>query len=149
MPNFAQVTLIGHIGRDPEIRTVGDMQVASFSLATSRKRREQEITTWWNCAVWGKRADVIRQYVSKGDAIQVVGEPLMRKYTDKDGYEAQSLDVTVSDFTLLGGRRDGSQGSHSAPVGGESRRRPADAHAASQAIQAPSGVQDFDGDIPF
>ena len=106
MPNFARVELIGHLGADPEVKTASGDAVAVFSLATSRKRQEQEITTWWRCAVWGRRADVIGQYVRKGDPLHLVGEPVLRPYTDRDGVARVSLEVQVSDFTLLRGRAD-------------------------------------------
>lgn len=147
MPNHAQVSLIGHVGQDPEIRSTGSgEQVANFSLATSRKRQDQEITTWWRCAVWGKRAAVIKDYVKKGDPIHVIGEPVMRTYTDKEGYEAKSLDVFVSDFTLLVGKREGAGSS-----GGDApKRRPAETQQNAGGAPAGSGgSQDFDDDIPF
>lgn len=152
MPNHAHVVLIGHLGKDPEIRTTptGD-EVAVFSLATTRKRAQEEITTWWRCTVWGKRAAVIGQYVAKGDALQIVGEPVLRPYTDRDGVPRVSLDVHVADFTILGGRKD-------APVAhpGQSRRAPEsrDGDALGSGARGPSGpsgapTEDFDDDIPF
>lgn len=150
MPNHAHVVLIGHLGKDPEIRTTptGD-DVAVFSLATSRKRAQEEITTWWRCTVWGKRAAIIGQYVAKGDALQIVGEPVLRPYTDRDGVPRVSLDVHVADFTLLGGRKD-------APVAHPSQARRADVPeavghegSARHAPQAPSSAPAFDDDIPF
>lgn len=147
MPNFAQVTLIGHLGKDPETKTMpGGDSVTSFSLATNKRRKDADLSTWWNCTMWGKRGETIRQYLGKGDPILVTGEPCMRLYTTKDGREGVSLEVDVRDWSFVG-----SKGDQSAPRG---QGRPSghggsrDAHSASQAAQAPSG-DDFQDDIPF
>ena len=112
MPNFASVTLIGHLGRDPETRyTPSNTSVTSFSLATSRKDGQgQETTTWWRCTCFGKRGDVIAQYFRKGDPILVQGEPSLREYSGKDGQARTSLEVIVNDFSFIKGRKDADHG---------------------------------------
>lgn len=64
MPNFSQVQLIGHLGREPETRSLqsGDT-VTNFSLATNVKRNQDDITTWWNCSMFGKRGLTLAQYL--------------------------------------------------------------------------------------
>jgi single-strand DNA-binding protein len=144
MPNYATATLIGHLGRDVDIKHTpsGDI-VGEFSLATNRKRKTGDTTTWWRCALWGKRAEILAQYVRKGQAVLISGEPYMREWTDKDGNARLSLEIDVKDFTFLG--RD-----ESAPQQSASRQQPAtrmDAqNRASMAAQAPA---DFDDDVPF
>lgn len=136
MPNFAQVTLVGHLGLDPETRTVGTDTVTSFSLATTRKRKDAEITTWWRCSMWGKRGETIRQYLGKGDPILVVGEPCLRPYTTKDGREGQAMEVEVRDWSFVGTKSDRGQGGGS-PLA-----------QSQQALErAPAG--NLDEDIPF
>ena len=155
MPSHAHITLVGHLGREPETRTLASGQtVTSFSLATNDKRKDQDdLVSWWNCSCWGKAGEIIAQYAHKGDAILVSGAISQRPYIDRDGYQALSCDVNVRDFTLLGSKRDASpQAAQAAP------RRPAAAspaaaparNAANMAMQAP--VEDappFDDDIPF
>ena len=86
MPSFASVTLIGHLGRDCDERSMPDgTAVTKFSLATSRKRRDGEVTTWWNCVLFGKRGETLAQYLHKGDPVLIQGEPYLRAYTAKDG----------------------------------------------------------------
>lgn len=105
MPNLATVTIIGHLGRDPEIRYMPDgSAVCNFSVATSEKSRDQEYTTWWRVNVWGKQAESCEQYLSKGRAVCVQGRVGMRSYTDKDGVERQSLEVNAQQVVFLGGR---------------------------------------------
>ncbi|OUW01901.1 MAG: hypothetical protein CBD16_04915 [Betaproteobacteria bacterium TMED156] len=91
------ITAHGNIGKDPELKTVGQNQVASFSLAV---RTGKDETTWLNCAVWGKRADAAVQYLRKGAKITIAGQGKLNSYTAKDGSERQNLNVNVTDFTL-------------------------------------------------
>lgn len=145
MPNYATTTLIGHLGRDPELkRTQDGTAVASFSIATSRKRRDEDLTTWWRCSLFGRRAEVLCQYLKKGDPVLVTGEPYMRPWRTNDGVEKQSMEVFVSDFAFVGGK-DTAQASQEPRRGdsGGNGYQPS-AHR-SQTPQAP----DFDDDIPF
>ena len=91
------ITAHGNLGRDPEIKDVKDTQVAEFSLAAKTGKDE---TTWINCTVWGKRADVVKEYLHKGDRITVAGSGKITTYEKKDRTEGFSLDLNVSDFTL-------------------------------------------------
>ena len=142
MPNFAQVHLMGHLGRDPEQKTLpsGDSLV-TFSVATSRKRRDEEATTWWNCTLFGKRGETAARYLRKGDPVHVWGEPVLRPYTARDGSQKAALEVTVDGFTFLRGK-DSDQ-SPQEPRGAPAA--PRDRGQASSGAQAPA----FDEDIPF
>lgn len=101
------ITAHGNLGKDPEVKQVSDTQVAEFSLAA---RTGKDETTWINCAVWGKRADVVKQYLQKGDKVTVAGQGKLRAYQKKDGSEGQSLELRVSDFTLPAKREAASGG---------------------------------------
>ena len=130
MPNYAHVTLIGHLGQDPETRHMpnGD-PVVSFSMATSRKRKDQETTTWWRVSLFGRRGETLAQHLRKGDPVLVSGEPMLRPWTDKEGSPRTSLEVVANDFAFIGGKRDS----------GEERPARAPAHTETP----------FDDDIPF
>lgn len=92
------ITAHGNIGKDPELKTVGQNQVASFSLAA---RTGKDETTWLNCAVWGKRAQTAVEYLHKGAKITIAGQGKLYSYrSGQDGTERQSLNVNVTDFTL-------------------------------------------------
>lgn len=91
------ITAHGNIGKDPEVKEVSGTQVAEFSLAA---RTGKDETTWIDCAVWGKRAQVVAQYLHKGDKVTVAGSGNIRTYQKKDGSEGRSLQLRVSDFTL-------------------------------------------------
>jgi single-strand DNA-binding protein len=105
MPNHASITLIGHVGRDPEFKHVGEQDLASVSLAVTKKYKDKETTSWYDLNVWGKRANTFAQYVRRGDAVMIQGEPSIEKYTGNDGSEKTAVRVRVSDFTLLGGKK--------------------------------------------
>ena len=106
MPNFAKATIVGHIGRDAEAKSVGDRFVINFSLAVTRKVKDTETTTWWRVAYWCK-SDKIAAYLTKGTPVLVDGEPYMRDYDAKDGGKKQSLEIDARDVRLLGGKQDG------------------------------------------
>tara|TARA_R100000406_G_scaffold95842_1_gene91366 strand:+ start:2671 stop:2997 length:327 start_codon:yes stop_codon:yes gene_type:complete len=91
------ITAYGNLGKDPELKNVGQNQVASFSLAV---RTGKDETTWMNCAVWGKRAQAAAEYLRKGAKITIAGQGKLNSYTTQDGTEKQSLNVNVTDFTL-------------------------------------------------
>lgn len=94
---------IGNIGKDCEIRHTpnGDV-VAQFSFALTSGYGDKQITTWLNCNVWGKRGETLAPMLLKGTKIGITGELTNRPYTAKDGAEKHSLEVRVSDVTLLG-----------------------------------------------
>ena len=94
----ANITIIGNVGKAPEKRNAGSQELASFSVATTRKVKQDKVTTWFNCSVWGKQSDIIMQYVSKGDKIAVFGELSTREHEGKT-----YLEVNVRDFHLIGG----------------------------------------------
>jgi single-strand DNA-binding protein len=115
-----KVILIGNVGSDPEVRTVGNGKVASFSLATRRQwtdqsGRKQEKTEWHRIVAWsngGKSglADVASQYVKKGDKVYIEGEIEYRQYTDKDGAVRYTTEIKAKELLLLG-----SKGTQAAP----------------------------------
>lgn len=107
MPNHAHVTLIGHLGQDPETKQIGDTSVTNFSIATTEKQKgKEDITSWWSCAAWGKTGELIAQYAKKGDPLLVNGRPYQEQYAKKDGTTGHKVSVRVGDFTFLGNRRD-------------------------------------------
>ena len=104
MPSLNKVVLIGHVGRDPEMRyTQGGDPIASFSLATSEKwtdkaGQKQERTEWHNISVFGKTATFVQSYVTKGTLLYVEGSLQTDEWTDKDGHKRKATKVNVSQF---------------------------------------------------
>jgi single-strand DNA-binding protein len=125
------LTVAGQLGRDAEVRFLpnGD-PVANFSIADSQGKDKDAI--WWNCQLFGKRAESLAQYLVKGQSVTITGSVSQRKYTDKSGVERISTDVRVNDVALQGGRKE---------------------NAPTQQAQKPqnqsNGFEDMDDDIPF
>jgi single-strand DNA-binding protein len=63
-------------------------------------------TIWWNCSLFGKRAEALAQYLTKGQSVTVVGTITEREWADKEGNKRKSMDVRVSEISLQGGRKD-------------------------------------------
>jgi single-strand DNA-binding protein len=94
------LTAYGVVGKDPEQRDAGNSTVTNFSLAVNRKTKDEETTTWINCAVWGNRGDVVMDYVKKGMRLVVCGQAHHREFERKDGSTGISLELNVNDFSL-------------------------------------------------
>lgn len=116
MPGINQVTILGYVGKDPEIRSMnsGD-KVANFSIATSEKWKDKssgedkEKTDWHNIVVWGPLVNVIEKYVHKGSKIYVQGKLQTRKWQDQSGADRYSTEVVLQGFNarleLLDGKK--------------------------------------------
>ncbi len=157
--------LIGNVGSDPEIRTVGNGgRVAQFSLATGRvwndaSGAKQEKTEWHRCVVWNSKfstlADVVEKYVKKGERVYVEGEIEYRQWQDKEGQTRYTTEIKVRELMLLGGRPGGGSGDDE---GGPPRRsapptrgKPSAAPAAGgdDFSDFPGALEDEDDDLPF
>jgi single-strand DNA-binding protein len=130
------LTVAGQLGRDAEVRFLpnGD-PVANFSIADSQGKDKDAI--WWNCQLFGKRAESLAQYLTKGQAVTITGSVSQRKYTDKNGVEKISTDVRVNDVALQGGKREATQS-----------QQPQQRQQAQQPSNS-GGFADMDDDLPF
>jgi single-strand DNA-binding protein len=99
------ITVAGALGKDAEVKYLanGDA-ICNFSVADSQGREKP--TIWWNCGLYGKRAESLSQYLTKGQAVTVTGSVSEREWTDKEGNKRKSMDVRVNDIALQGGRKD-------------------------------------------
>ena len=109
-----QVTLIGHLGRDPEFTKFDSGKMKTqFSLATSETYRNQngdrvESTEWHRCVAWGKLAETMSMYLRKGKEVALSGKLTHRSYTDKNGEKRYITEVVVSEFAFLGKKEEAS-----------------------------------------
>jgi len=137
-----KVILVGHLGRDPEIRFLPSGQsVANFSIATSEKwtsnGQTQEHTEWHRIQAWGKLAEACGQYLKKGRQVYIEGKIRTREYDAKDGQKKKAFEIIAHLVQFLGGRDGGQGGSEFAD---DARELPGD----------PMGAAPPDGkDIPF
>jgi single-strand DNA-binding protein len=134
---YQQITLVGNLGNDPEMRyTPTGVPVANFRMAvnktmTTQDGQRHDKTMWFRVTVWRKQAEIVSQYLTKGSKVLVSGElDEARPYTDREGNLAVSLEVTAQTVRFIGGRGDGatheSAGFQSAPPAGGG-----DSHAVS------------------
>jgi single-strand DNA-binding protein len=113
MASLNKILLIGHLGRDPEIRYTPDQTaVASFSLATSdnwtdKNGTRQERTEWHNIVAWGRLADLSKRFLSKGRQVYIEGRLQTREYTDREGNKRRATEVIATNMVLLGSRPQG------------------------------------------
>jgi len=102
------VQLIGNVGNDPEIKTFeGGKKVANLTIATNDsykndKGEKVEQTEWHKVVAWGKTAEIIEKYVTKGLQIAIEGKLTHRSYDDKNGEKRYVTEVVVNDVLLLG-----------------------------------------------
>lgn len=117
-----QVTLMGNLTRDPELRqTPNGQNVTSFSLALNRAYKDQsgewqEVTDYVDCVCWGPLAERVAQYLSKGRRCLVQGRLQSRSW-EQDGQKRSKVEVLANDVTFLDGRSaDGGADNSAAPA---------------------------------
>lgn len=109
MAGVNKVILLGHLGKDPEIRAMETgRRVANFTLATSETYKDKngerlENTEWHNVVFWGPVTEIIEKYVKKGTQIYVEGKLRTRSYETKEGVKKYTTEILGDTITLLGG----------------------------------------------
>jgi single-strand DNA-binding protein len=148
--SFNKVIIVGNLGRDPELRyTPQGTAVCNFSMATTEKRRDksgefQDVTTWFRVTLWEKRAETAAKYLQKGKAVYIEGRLKVDEWTDRDGKERYTLDVTATDMQFIGSASDRDSGYSSDSSDMDMPTEPA---SSSSAAAASGGGTD--DDIPF
>ena len=161
--SFNKITVVGNLGRDPELRyTPQGAAVCSFSMATNEKRRDksgelQDITTWFKITLWRNQAENAAKYLTKGSPVYIEGRLRIEEWTDRDGNNRYTLDVQATDMQFIGSRGEGGGGGDY--TGGQHEDdAPAYSGGASSSASASSGgssspastpAPDADDDIPF
>ncbi|WP_152269202.1 single-stranded DNA-binding protein [Agriterribacter humi] len=108
-----KVQLIGNLGNNPDVRnTESGKKMARVSIATNESYRNAKgetvkETQWHNAVAWGKNAEVIEKYLTKGSQVAVEGKLVTRNYVDKDGIKRYTTEVQVNDILLLGSKNNG------------------------------------------
>lgn len=143
MASFNKITIVGYLGRDPELRHIpSGNAVCNFSIATTEKNKDKESTTWFRVTVWGKQGENCNEYLRKGSQVYVEGRLRQEEYTDRDGMKRYNLEVNASDVKFLSTRNGG----------GDRDEAPADKQARREVLskEQVEKVQDeIDEEIPF
>lgn len=162
MASINKTILIGHLGRDPEVRyTPNGAAVCSVRLATTRNWKDKstgervEETEWHSVVFYDRLAEIAGEYLKKGRSAYIEGRLKTRKWQDKDGHDRYTTEIVAESLQLLGGR-DGAAGGDDQPTArpaaargapAPSSRRPA---AGSTTTKPATSFDDMDDDeIPF
>lgn len=135
-----RIEIIGNLGKDAEVRTVGQSVVVAFNVAVTEKVKSKDgnvsdVTSWYSCNYWPKE-DRVSQYLKKGSQVYVAGRPSVRTYTAKDGSQGAAMEVRVSELILVGGK----------PEGQNAQSRPA---VEAPRYNAPAQEAPKNNDLPF
>ena len=111
MSGINKVILVGHLGKDPEVRYLeGGVSVASFPLATTetfnKDGRKVEQTEWHNIVLWRSLADVAAKFLQKGKLVYIEGKLRTRSFEDKEGVKKYTTEIVAENFTMLGRKTD-------------------------------------------
>lgn len=103
-----KVQLIGNIGNAPEVKTLeSGKKMARFSVATNedyRNAKGEKVreTQWHNLVAWGKVAEIVEKYLTKGKEVAIEGKLINRSYNDKDGNKKYITEIQVNELLMLG-----------------------------------------------
>lgn len=120
MSSLNSITLIGRLGRDPELRTTpGGMSVCEISIATSERRKDGsdqyvDEVQWHNVTFWDKKAEIAAQYLQKGSLVCVQGSLKYNKYTDNSGVNRIKTFISATNLTMLSPKSEHEQQSSAA-----------------------------------
>jgi single-strand DNA-binding protein len=159
MAGVNKVILVGHLGKDPEVRSLENgAKVANFSLATTESYKDKNTgeridnTEWHNIVVWRGLADVAERFLKKGSLVYIEGKLQTRSY-EKDGVTRYSTDIQARELTMLGKKGDnpGAQGggNYNAPQQAQAPSTPAAPSTPSTPQAFESNTSDADDDLPF
>lgn len=123
-----RVVLIGRLTRDPELKHVGESTLCNFSIANGRTYKangeKREETHYFDCELWGKLADILKQYAFKGTQVMVEGKLKQSTWDDPNGGKRSKVSIRVENFQLLGGKKDGQSNSSYTPQNQEPQEMP-------------------------
>jgi single-strand DNA-binding protein len=117
-----KVMIIGHLGRDPEMRyTPSGRPVTTFAVTTTRswnttdgERRTE--TEWFNVVTWGNLAEICKQYLTKGQQVYIEGRLQTRRWDDAEGTKHTSVEIVANEMMILGDRKDANHVQGSEPI---------------------------------
>jgi single-strand DNA-binding protein len=104
------VTLIGRLGKDPEVKVFGEKKKAAFSIATTdtyknAKGEKVQDTQWHNVVIWGSLASVAEKHLKKGNEVCIEGKLVHREYETSSGEKRLITEITVNDLLMLGEKK--------------------------------------------
>ena len=115
---YQKVTLLGRLGSDPELKDVGNTQVATFGMATDRRVKKdgnwEKETDWHRIVAWGKTAEAAEKYLNKGDVAFIEGRVSYREWKNREGEKRKTTEIVANEIKFLpsgkGGGKSNSRG---------------------------------------
>lgn len=159
MASVNKATLIGNLGRDPEVRYSADGNaIANISIATTETWKDKqtgekkEATEWHRVVFFNRLAEIVGEYLKKGSQIYVEGQIKTRKWKDKEGIEKYTTEIVASEMKILGSRNLSNERGR-ADEGGDSGYSPPNTTttkpSTSTAASTAPRHDDFHDDVPF
>ena len=150
---MAQIAGVFRLGRDAELRfTPNSEPVANLALAFNYSKKGEDgkrPTQWVEAALWGKRAEALAQYLTKGSAIYaILQDPHMETYQGRNG-EGHKLVANVMEIELIGGQQSSGEPRQQSPRQAAPQRPQQQRQAAPAGNGGGSGFDDFQDDVPF
>lgn len=126
--NMNNWTGLGRVGKDPQVKTISGKTMAAFSLAidNGKDSNGNRKALWLTVQTWGKTAEVVRQYVRKGDQICVNGSLTTNEWTGNDGNKYFAVVINANNVSLVGGNKNNNGGSSTGSSGGSRNSGPND-----------------------
>lgn len=158
MASVNKVIVMGNLGSDPEVRfTQGGQCVATLSIATNERWKNkqtgepEERTEWHRVVLWGKIAELARDYLAKGRTVYIEGRLQTRKWEDNQGQTKYTTEIVAQTMQFVGGRGDAPQGGGGSYGSSPSQGGGQKSQGASQSAGSSSEPPPFDedDDIPF
>ncbi len=150
--SFNKITVIGNLGRDPELRYTpqGDA-VCDFSVAVNDRKKDksgefQDVTTWFRVTLWRKMAENASKYLTKGRPVYIEGRLQVDEWQDKDGNNRFTLNINATDMQFIGGRGDDFSNDSE---GGSDSSDNVEEFTKSQNSGSSENATPADDDIPF
>ena len=151
--SFNKITIIGNLGRDPELRYTpqGDA-VCDFSVAVNDRKRDksgdlQDVTTWFKVTFWGKQGENASKYLTKGRQVYVEGRLQLEEWTDRDGNARQTLAIRGSELQFIGEKNADERSSYSTP--NENNFADDSNNSSNESVVKNNSPTPSDDDIPF
>lgn len=141
------IMIAGNVGSVKPVKEVGSDSVLNFSIAVDNgkdKSGEKRDPTWYDCALWGKRAEALAPYIEKGSKLAVSGRPGCREHEGK-----AYLSLTVDNLTFMSSKASGSDGERKSGGGGSDDYSSGFSTGGANKPSGPKETYDLDDSIPF
>jgi single-strand DNA-binding protein len=135
------ITIYGNLGKDPEVKTVGEKKVAKFSVATTRRGKDKDgnkITDWHRVVLWDKLAELSEKYLTKGSSVIIEGEVQYGSYVNKDGQTVYTTDIIGNQMHFVGKKE-----TETGPTAKDEYQ------GGKKTVTSMSNPDDLPGDLPF